>query len=142
APGAARRATVPHKGALVPSPAAPRIVSLRLDPPAIILYGPLAAQHLVVTGRYSDGAEADLSAIARFHLSASGVARLDKDRVLPVNNGGVIVAAQVGALTARAPVRVLDSKKLAPVNLANDLEPVFTKIGCNQGSCHGQQNGQ
>ncbi len=35
-----------------------------------------------------------------------------------------------------------NAPRRAPVSFANDLVPVFTKIGCNNGSCHGQQNGQ
>jgi len=52
-------------------------------------------------------------------------------------SGVAALAASGGALVARA-----STKKRAPVSFANDLVPVFTKIGCNNGSCHGQQNGQ
>ena len=52
--------------------------SLAVAPSRIMLAGPLAQQHLLVTGRYSDGAEVDLTSTAAFTLGKSGVARLDK----------------------------------------------------------------
>ena len=54
----------------------------------------------------------------------------------------------VSALSAAAPLRG-DDKPAAPapikpvsVRFTTDVLPVFTKLGCNNGSCHGQQNGK
>src|SRR5262249_5823326 len=100
-------------------------------------------QRLVVTGRDSGGSAVDVTDQARFRLIRPGIARLDPNRVLlPLENGSTEVIAQVGTLTAHTPVMVVNAHKLSPGSLANDIEPVFTKIGCNQGSCHGQQNGK
>lgn len=43
---------------------------------------------------------------------------------------------------AAPPPAAKTAHKRPPVSLVNDVEPVLTKIGCNQGICHGQQNGQ
>src|SRR5690349_14814546 len=29
-----------------------------------------------------------------------------------------------------------------PVHFANDIVPIFTKLGCNSGACHGKADGQ
>src|SRR5205085_8231740 len=29
-----------------------------------------------------------------------------------------------------------------PINFANDVVPIFTKLGCNAGGCHGKSGGQ
>lgn len=124
--------------------ALPRLLSVKLAPAAIILSGPQAAQRIVVTGRYSDGSEADVTPQAKLRLTASGVAALDAaiPRLISLKEGKAEVVAQVGALTAKAPVTVADTVKAARVSFQNDLIPVFTRIGCNNGACHGQQNGQ
>ncbi len=124
-------------------PVKPRLVALQLTPSMISLSGPLDSQHLVVTGRYSDGSIADVTDQTRFRLLKPGFARFDKPCILtPVHNGSTAVVAHIGAVTTQVPLVVTRFDKLAPVSLAVDIEPMFTKIGCNQGSCHGQQNGK
>lgn len=34
------------------------------------------------------------------------------------------------------------SSRAAPVSFRNDVEPLLTKLGCNQGACHGSQHGK
>src|SRR5712672_2864363 len=34
-----------------------------------------------------------------------------------------------------------DAKPAAP-SFVNDVEPILTRLGCNQGSCHGKSSGQ
>ena len=29
-----------------------------------------------------------------------------------------------------------------PISFVNDVQPILTKLGCNQGACHGAQYGQ
>jgi hypothetical protein len=130
--------------AAVPVKSAPvKLVGLRLDPPQITLARPLASQRLVVTGRYSDGSERDLTSQAHFRLPKPNIARLEaKNTLVAVHDGTADLIAQVGKRTSRAALHVFNSHRPSPVSFSNDLAPIFTKIGCNQGSCHGQQNGQ
>src|SRR5688500_660303 len=52
-------------------------------------------------------------------------------------------AANGSAPAASPSAPVAPAKSAAPpVSFANDLVPVFTKAGCNNGTCHGQQNGK
>lgn len=48
----------------------------------------------------------------------------------------------LSALRAEAPVTVKDSAPTAPPSFVNDIVPLFTRLGCNQGSCHGKAAGQ
>ena len=45
----------------------------------------------------------------------------------------------VATALALAPAKSAPPK---PVSFTNDLLPVLTKLGCNQGACHGQQSGK
>lgn len=50
------------------------------------------------------------------------------------------------AAPSRLPARPLPTHStrpaLAPVSFTNDVEPILTRYGCNQGSCHGAQYGK
>jgi hypothetical protein len=133
----------PAKLSSAATPARAALTSITVDPSHVTLTGPLARQHLLVTGHCSDGSETDLTSQAILKPARQGVVRLEQGALLaPAAAGSVDVTVRVGARSARVPVVVKDIDKVAPVSLANDVEPIFTKIGCNQGTCHGQQNGK
>jgi hypothetical protein len=117
--------------------------SLVVEPHNVLLTGPLSQQHLLVTGRYSDGGEADLTSQASIKLAKHDVLRIDRGTVLvPTGNGKIELTVRVGAQMVKVPVVVRDFDRVTPVSLSNDIEPILTRIGCNQGTCHGQQNGK
>ena len=40
------------------------------------------------------------------------------------------------------PVTAADTRKISPPSFVNDVTPIFTRLGCNQGACHGKGAGQ
>ena len=40
------------------------------------------------------------------------------------------------------PVAVKHADENLPINFANQVVPIFTKLGCNSGGCHGKASGQ
>lgn len=141
--GAARAGAGPHR---VRGGASSRAIVLRsvsVEPARILLAGPLARQSLLVTGKYSDGSEVDLSAQSKCFLTKPGIVRIDPDnRLAPLADGTVDLTVRVSTQTFKTKVTVTDIRKLVPVSLSNDIEPILTRIGCNSGTCHGQQNGK
>src|SRR5439155_20272107 len=63
-------------------------------------------------------------------------------RVLPRANGTTTITARFGSHTAAVPVEVTAVGEELPINFPNQIVPVFTKLGCNAGNCHGKQSGQ
>jgi hypothetical protein len=57
-------------------------------------------------------------------------------------DGAATVIVQVGRHEVRVPVVVKEYAEGPPVNFANQVVPIFTKLGCNAGSCHGKSSGQ
>jgi hypothetical protein len=57
-------------------------------------------------------------------------------------DGSATITARVGQRAAAARVTVKDFAAGVPVNFANQVVPVFTKLGCNAGGCHGKASGQ
>ncbi len=49
---------------------------------------------------------------------------------------------KVGSIEARVSVEVKDSSAPRRVSFNNEIVPVLTKLGCNQGACHGGQHGK
>lgn len=121
-----------------------RVESGASSPGRIILTGPNASWHLLVTGTYSSGQVRDLTRQARYSSVPSGIVRIDSNGMAtPVQDGRSVILVEV---TGTAPVRVeVEVKQFADeprVSMASEVVPTFTKLGCNSGGCHGKASGQ
>lgn len=128
-----------------PSIAADAVAPARLDvlPPRIKLNGPSATQRLVVVGVLAGGEERDLTGEASFRSEGELTARVDASGVVrPVADGTVEIEVRVGSASARVPVEVTGAAATRRVSFRNEIIPVLTKLGCNQGACHGSQHGK
>ena len=115
---------------------------LRLEPVAPLLMGSDARQQLLVTGPHG-GREQDLTAVAKFRSSNSGIALVRDDGViLPVGDGVAQITATVENLESSVEVTVKGAHTSLPLHFNNDIIPLLTKAGCNSGGCHGKQSGQ
>jgi uncharacterized protein DUF1553/uncharacterized protein DUF1549 len=133
----------PKKTAPKPAAKPPVLQALSVEPVEVVLAGPRAERQLLVTGRFSDGVERDLTGYVRYfptspktvRVAGSGLVTGDGD-----GEGRVKVAA--GKLSAWVRVVVKDAGASVPVSFSNDVLPILTKAGCNQGACHGAQHGK
>src|SRR5262249_51550083 len=63
-------------------------------------------------------------------------------RIVPLANGTTEVKVSYGAKTVTVPVVTTACDVNLPINFDNQIVPVFTKLGCNSGGCHGKSGGQ
>src|ERR1700730_728368 len=118
-------------------------VRLMAHPASVDLHGPQARHRILVTAVAPDGRLTDVTAIAIYNSQ--------RPDVCTVTAGGECSARGDGATQATAPyaggavsvpVAVHDSKAVQAPSFLNDVEPIFTRLGCNQGACHGKNAGQ
>lgn len=121
----------------------PAPVRLELHPPSIQLHGPADEHGLVVTARYADGRELDVTSQATFQVSATNVTGLRSGgRLVAKGDGSAIVVAHFGGTNAAVSVRVSGSNQPGVPSFRQDIEPILTRTGCNAGGCHGKLAGQ
>lgn len=108
------------------------------------LEGAAAREQLLVVGRTRGGAELDLTRAVEFGSEPNGVVRVDGGGILrPVGDGEASVTAKgPDGLTATLRVAVKGFGADRAINFANQVVPIFTKLGCNGGGCHGKSGGQ
>lgn len=118
---------------------APPAPGLRLVPDKAVLRGPDSVQQLVVESL--DGH--DLTDQAQFVSSDPKVATVDATGSISAQgDGSAIITVKQGTLEATFPVTVKEFAPGPPINFANQVVPIFTKLGCNSGGCHGKASGQ
>jgi hypothetical protein len=109
-----------------------------------ILRGRNARKQLVVTGRYASGQLHDLTRQVTFQVDGSQVLQVDATGlVTPLGDGQATVTAT--GPEGKTVSLVLSVERFAeerPINFANEIVPIFTKLGCNAGGCHGKSDGQ
>lgn len=111
---------------------------------ATALVGQNARKQLLVTGIYSSGQKHDFTHDVTYAVDAGNVLRVEKEGlVIPLADGSAtITATEASGKTARIALTASRCAEELPVNFENEIVPIFTKLGCNAGGCHGKADGQ
>ena len=101
-------------------------------------------RQIVVTGKYHDGDERDLTRKVRMEARPAGIVEVTTDGwIKPLSDGEATVTIHAaGNLKSSIQVRTSESGQVQRVNFPNEITPLFTKYGCNGGGCHGKSGGQ
>jgi hypothetical protein len=116
--------------------------TLTVEPAEILLGGANRQQQLLVTARTADGQVFDVTHLCTLHSSDPTVASVSGAVVRGLRDGSAEVTVRVGGRSARVPVRLRGFAAYPPVHFGNDVVPLFSKLGCNSGGCHGKASGQ
>jgi hypothetical protein len=119
------------------------IKSFTTYPTHIALKGADDAQQLVLTALLQNGRLQDLTGDARYEVADKKIVRVTSTgRVIPLANGATEITAAYGDKVVRLPVTSANCDVNLPINFGNQIVPIFTKLGCNSGGCHGKASGQ
>ena len=115
---------------------------LAVLPAGVDLNGPEARQQLIAEASMGDHQE-DWTRRAEWRSSNPKVATVDANgEVRPVGDGEAVVTAAASGRSATATIHVKNSQAARTWSFRNDVIPVMTKVGCNQGACHGALSGK
>jgi Protein of unknown function (DUF1549)/Protein of unknown function (DUF1553)/Bacterial Ig-like domain (group 2) len=123
-------------------PAAELTVSIPSGTTAITLRGSDARWQLVVSSKNDQQQVADVTQQATYRIEPA-IAEVDSTGyVKPLSNGQAILTAEQAGAKCQVPLEVVGMDKTQPVDFHNQVVPIFTKLGCNGGGCHGKAAGQ
>ncbi|OAI54709.1 S-layer protein [Planctomycetaceae bacterium SCGC AG-212-F19] len=111
---------------------------------AFVLVGREASQQLLVTGQYATGQVRDLTRRVSYEAVPNDIVAIEATGlVTPLKEGeATITVKSADGLTATTKVRVANLDADVRYHFANQIVPIFTKVGCNTGGCHGKASGQ
>ena len=116
---------------------------LSIEPPGTILDGRRASAQLIATGHYTDGAVRDLTHEGNWTSSDPAIVAVHPGgRIEPRGDGQAEVRVDIGSSEATTVIRVRNAGKAHPIRFEHEVLPVLTKVGCNQGACHGTPTGK
>lgn len=126
-----------------PQPPSSVIRALEAFPMELRLEGRDDARQLLVMAALTDGQEQDLTGAVVYTVADPKVAKVTtRGRVFPLADGTSTIVADYAGRRVTIPLSVASAHAERPVNFPNQVVPVFTKLGCNSGGCHGKLSGQ
>ena len=111
---------------------------LTILPQNVELRGPEANHQLLAEATVADRQQ-DVTRTVKWTSSNPSVVSVDAAGMLTPHTDGT---ATITAGTAQAKVKVTQTNSPFTWNFRNDVIPVLTKVGCNQGACHGALAGK
>jgi hypothetical protein len=120
------------------------IKELKVHPVSIKLGGSDESAQLIITGIVkTSGMAQDLTGDVKYEVADAKVARVtNTGRVIPLSSGATTVTARFGDKSISVPVSNHAIEENLPINFSNQIVPIFSKLGCNGGGCHGKSGGQ
>src|SRR5438045_2926923 len=133
----------PPKLPEVALPRAAEIASLDVLPKKVALKGSDDALQIILTANLTGNRLQDLTHDAKYEVADTKIARVTSTgRVIPLANGKTTVTVRFAEKALKVPVTCEYCDVDLPINFANQIVPIFTKLGCNSGGCHGKASGQ
>lgn len=131
-------------GAVLPpeTHAANELARLNVFPSEVSLATSRDFQRVIVQAVAADGVTTDVSGQAEWKFSDQSKVKRDGDVLRPAADGQTQLSIVYGGQTVTIPVSVAHSTKTRELRFATDVMPIFTKSGCNTGSCHGAARGK
>ncbi|MEY3460116.1 MAG: hypothetical protein RL215_3273, partial [Planctomycetota bacterium] len=124
-----------------PNPPQRTFQSLECWPPRLEISAIRDARRFLITGTTTDGQKIDLTSQATATAGAPCFT-VDADGYLtPVSVGEGNLLIEAAGLKLEVPVKVA-SVDAVPVDFIREVNPLLSKAGCNQGTCHGSANGR
>lgn len=118
-------------------------VSLRVEPQHAKLVGNLARLQLQVTGTDSNGRQRDLTRDVSYTITTGGIASVSKTgAVVPLVSGAGKIRVQHGTEAVEVPITISEILPQPKISFKQDVMPILSRAGCNQGACHGAQFGK
>ena len=121
----------------------PTLQGLDVFPKQLALRGPEDRAQILLTGLQAAGRPVDLTLKAKYSVSDPKLAQVTASgRVIPLANGKLTIQMEFGTHKAHVECQISHMTEELPINFANQITPIFTKLGCNSGGCHGKSGGQ
>lgn len=115
--------------------------AIEVYPPELTLTSIRDSRRVLVTGVMSDGQRIDLSSRATVSTQ-SPVCQVDAAGfVAPVAAGEGMITVEAEGQKAEVKVHVTSADPMN-VDFIREVNPILSKVGCNQGTCHGSQAGK
>jgi len=123
-------------------PKGAKVVSLTTQPEAVKLTNRFAYAQVLVAAQLESGDLVDVTRMVEAKPAAHLVEVGRSGVVRPVADGQAALTYSLEGLKVEIPVTVSGMGDSLKVDFVHDVNPVMSRMGCNQGTCHGSAQGK
>jgi WD40 repeat protein len=123
-------------------PAGAVITRLTVEPDQIAFRKSIDYSQLLVTAHLADGGKADATRLVQAVLDHPVASVSARGLVHPLQNGSAQLTLTAGGQSVKLPVEVSGYDAPLVVDYIHEVTPVMSRMGCNQGTCHGAKDGK
>lgn len=107
------------------------------------LEGRNSRKQLIVTGVFTSGQRHDFTHKVKYSVDKPDVLTIDDlGLVTPLSDGDATITATAMGKTVQLLIKTNRCDTELAVNFVDEVVPLFTRMGCNAGGCHGKSDGQ
>ena len=99
-------------------------------------------QRVVAQLKYSDGITKDVTNDVEVAIADDSVLKFESNAFVGIGDGETKVEFRFKDFEQTVIATVSDSKLDPEISFSNEIVPLFSKVGCNAGSCHGAARGK
>ncbi|MBM3459827.1 MAG: DUF1549 domain-containing protein, partial [Armatimonadetes bacterium] len=119
-----------------------QVAALSVEPAELRLNQRFDYAQLVVTAKLKSGETLDVTRQARVQFSSPVASASRLGLVSPSRNGRAVMTISAAGRAVRVPVTVAGMEVAPRVDYVRDVQPVLSRLGCTQGTCHGSKDGK
>lgn len=97
---------------------------------------------LLISAKFEGGDMVDITRTAKIEITSPVVETSARGQVFPKSDGSAVLRVHFGGRVTEVPVSVRGVNEQFAADFVQDVNPVMTKMGCNQGTCHGAKDGK
>jgi WD40 repeat protein/mono/diheme cytochrome c family protein len=121
----------------------PTVASIEVEPANIKIGKPSEYAQILITAKMSDGTRADVTRMAKITAAKGDVVKIDsRGMIRPDKDGATAINISFMGRTASVPANVSGLNVALKPDYVRDIMPITSKLGCNQGTCHGAKEGK
>ncbi|HUG70627.1 MAG TPA: DUF1549 domain-containing protein, partial [Pirellulaceae bacterium] len=125
-----------------PLPEGAKIATVTVEPSSVLLNDKFSYTQLVVTAKLNSGELIDATRIAKLTSSAPVIDISPAGCVSAKADGEAKLIIDVAGNISEIPITVSGFGSDFAADFVRDVNPVLSRLGCNQGTCHGSLNGK
>ncbi len=141
----AEAAAAPAEATTTAAPAAPKVPvvknatpeKLQVFPADVLLTNVRDRQSMIAQMVYSNGITVDVTNLVDVQVVNPALVKLNDKTLAPAADGETTAKISIDSFNVDVPIKVTNAAVNPPIGFTNDVMPVFSKAGCNAGSCHG-----
>ncbi|MEC7639355.1 MAG: DUF1549 domain-containing protein, partial [Verrucomicrobiota bacterium] len=118
------------------------IQSLEVNPQSVKLDNPFAYSQVVTMAKLNNGQIIDATRDAKVEVQGDAVKISQSGLIEPIKDGNAILNFDLNGQKASISVQVTGQSKIFEPDYVRDIMPVVSRMGCNQGTCHGSKDGK